>query len=330
MSSKQMKQLIGIIVGIVVVVAIVFVGIFVFGGSDSEGDAEAIKIAGGYETLKADIIDKLKARESQAATIADTFFDTIGVKKYESMNMGGKRGNVTVVCDGYEFDCYMVGGDFANAYIGNVLVYKNDKVVSSTVANALNYTYSQYHTMVEVFRKSTKMDASAAKSLYSKMTMMGINGLTEIKSGKLNGVKGFYGYEGTLKYFFTLSGNDFDKIYIVCDGFDPILVHSKSSPDSAKSLNQVKVLGGTRQGIANVMGYRCKQIMGVDEVLFPAALLTGDDSWLMVSDTKGTIYLEAQAEIKKGEDTEVKDFIIKINSQGNEIISLKVGRKVYK
>ena len=68
---------------------------------------------------------------------------------------------------------------------------------------------------------------------------------------------------------------------------------------------------GARQGIANVLSYRLKQDAGLD-VVFPAALLNGDDSWLMVRNDD-EVYIEVRAEVKVKEDKkEVKDIKIKL------------------
>ena len=104
MSSKQLKKLILIVVSLVIVIGGAFALLFFFDTDSGGEDDEAAKIAGGYETMKSDLVSTLKIRDSQAATIANIFFDDIGISKYETMNTGGSRGNLTVYCDGYQFD----------------------------------------------------------------------------------------------------------------------------------------------------------------------------------------------------------------------------------
>lgn len=328
MSKKQMKQLIFMIIGLVVVVGGVLAFLFVF---DTEslggGDNETAKINGGYETLKSDLISVMSVRDSQAATIADTFFDTIGITNYESMDSKSLRGNLTVNADGYSFDCLVMGGEFLHSYIGNVIIYKNPKSSATTIATAMEYSYKQYKTMVDSFIRGLKIEENDGKRLYQELTLMGLNGFLNIKSGKLNDLKGFYGYEGNLQYFMVLndSGTEIRKLYIVCDGFDPIEVYNNLG-NSEYSLSDVKVMGGARQGVANAMAYKVKNLTELD-VLFPNALLTGDDSWLMVK-KDGMTYCEVSAEVQTGNKTKVQNCYIKLD-EGSSIIYLKIGGKVY-
>ena len=205
MSAKQMKKLIiGIVAMLVVMVAVVC--LFLFVDFDSLGggvDIEQVKAEGNYEALKMDMADAFAMRDSQVAKVADGFFEDIGIKKYESSSrQEARRGNVAVYADGYKFDAFIVGGELANAYIGNVLVYKNPKVSSSTVANAPEFTYDQYNTFVGIFKKNLKIeDETKAKTLYTQLTMMDIASFNNIKKGKMNGISGFIGYEGSLPYF---------------------------------------------------------------------------------------------------------------------------------
>ena len=330
MSNKQMKQLIGIIVGIVVVVAIVFCGIFIFGGESTSDDIEVIKTEGGYENMKSDFQTVLKLRESVASSLANTFFEDIGIRKYESIEVGvvGKKTSTKIVCDGYNIYCSIRGGELAEAYIGNIMIFRDAVLAPNASTNVAEYTYVQYQTFVKSFTRALKLEESVGKALYEEMTELDILSMSNIKKGKLNGVKGYYGVESNMTYFFTLTAsNRFDKMYIVCDAFDPILFYNSADVKGSLGVKNIKVLHGKRQGIANVMGWKCKQKLGADEVILPAALFNGDDSWLMVNGQNGEIYLEASGEIKTGEDKETKDFKIKIN-ESNEILWLKVGKKV--
>ena len=328
MSSKQLKKLILIVVSLVIVIGGAFALLFFFDTDSGGEDDEAAKIAGGYEIMKSDLVSTLKIRDSQAATIANIFFDDIGISKYETMNMGGSRGNLTVYCDGYQFDAFVQAGEFANAYIGNALVYKNPKVSSVTVSTALEYTYKQYTTLVEAFGRALKIDEDVAKDLYSELTMMGINSFSNAKAGKLNGIKGFYGYEGNFKYFLTLNeDNSIHVIYVVCDGFEPIEVYNSATGEGQYKLSNVKITMGARQGVANILAFKVKQATEL-EVVFPAALLSGDDSWLMVK-KDDTIYIEVAGEVTEKDKTKVKDFVIKLTDPDRDLIYLKIDKKVY-
>lgn len=328
MSQRQLKKLIIIVVSSIVVVGLLFSFIFFFLNTDSgTTNIDAVKEKGGYETFKADLVDELKVRDSQAATIADTFFEDLGVIEYTSLIRGGLRGNATIVCDGYTIDALIKAGVFYNAYIGNVVVYKNPKESSYIIPNATEYSYKQYGSMVSLFTKKTGLDEQIGKDIYEKMTSLNIANLTNIKKGKLNDIVGFYGEEGTLKYFFTLKSDDFNKIYVVCDGFEPITVYDSSVSTSKSTVSDVKLLYGVRQGVANVMPFKVKNIMGTD-VIFPAALLNGDDSWLMVKND-GVIYIEVRGEVTEKEKTKTKDFVIKVTEEGRDVIYLKVDNKVY-
>ena len=331
MSSKQLKKILIAVVGLLAVVFGVIYLLFFFDTGVDTTDTEAIKAAGGYELLKTDCVDMLRTRDSQAATIGNLFFDEVGIIKYEGMDNTTRKdtkGNVVVYADGYELDCLIRSGEFANAYIGEILVFKNSKVTSSTISGAYEMSFNQYKTAVEIFKKATKLDEIDSKTVYAKMTKIGINSLANIKSGKLNGVKGFYGDEGVFKYFFTLAGSELDKVYVVCDGFEPILIYSKNAGVETLDLKNVKVLQGKRQGIAGVLAYKIKQATEL-EVVLPAAILNGDDAWLMVNDNKGTIYIEVKGEVKDGDSKKTEDFVIKIQDVTNELKYLKIGRKVY-
>lgn len=331
MSSKQMKKIIIAVVGLLAVVFGVIYMLFFFDTGVDTTDVEGIKAAGGYELLKTDCIDMLHTRDSQAATIGNLFFEQLGIIKYEGMDATTRKdtkGNVVVYADGYELDCLIRGGEFANAYIGEILVFKNSKVTSSTIAGAYEMPYSQYKTAVEIFKKATKLDDIDAKAVYSKLTKIGLNTISNVKSGKLNGVKGYYGDEGVFKYFFSLAGSELDKVYVVCDGFDPILIYTQSANVDTLELKNVKVLQGKRQGIANVLAFKIKQATEL-EVVLPAAILNGDDAWLMVNNNQGTIYIEVKGEIKDGDKKRTEDFVMKIQDNTNEIQYLKIGRKTY-
>lgn len=317
------------IIGLVVVVGGVLAFLFVF---DTEslggGDNETAKINGGYETLKSDLVSTLGIRDGQAASIGDTFFDTIGISKYESMTTPSLRGNLTVNADGFSFDCMIIGGDFSHAYIGNALIYKSPKSTAVTVANALEYSYKQYKTLVNAFIRALKIsDENAGKQLYQGMTLLGVRSFMNIKSGKLEDMKGYYGYDGNIQYFMTLndSNTEIKKIYLVCDGFDPFEVYNSLGTSEYK-LSDVNPLPGTRQGLAEGMAYKVKNLTEL-EVLFPNALLSGDDSWLMVQ-KDGEIYCEVSAEVKSGSKTKVQNCYIKLDA-GYNIIYLKIGSKVY-
>lgn len=328
MSQKQLKKLILIIVSSIVVVAGIFsFGFFFLNSDNSSTNIDTIKEKGGYENLKVDLVSELKVREGQAATVADIFFEDLGVLEYSGLTRGGLRGNTTLICDGYEVDALIKAGVFYNAYIGNVVVYKNPKESSHIIPNASEYSYKQYGTMVASFTKDTGLDEQAGKDIYKKMTSLNISNLTNIKKGKLNNIQGFYGEEGNLKYFFTLKSDDFGKISVVCDGFDPITVYDSSVSVSESSVSDVKLLYGTRQGVANIIPFKIKNLIG-SEVIFPAALLNGEDSWLMVKND-GVIYIEVRGEVKEKEKTKTKDFVIKLTDEGRDIIYLKIDRKVY-
>ena len=328
MSSKQLKKIIGIVVGLLAVVGVIIYALFFFDTSSvsTGGNTEQLKASGGYETMKSELVSTLHIKESAAARIADIFWDDIGIKKYESFSTEGRRGTATFTCDGYRFDAFIRAGELANCYIGNVVVYKNPKVASSTVANAPEVAFAQYDTIVRSFTRKLGIEEQDGKDLYEKMTMMDIKSFTEIKSGKLNGVKGYYGYEGALKYFITLSGSTLQKVYVVCDGFEPLEVYNSSGTAPYK-LSEVKVTSGTRTGIANSMAYKVKNASQL-VVTFPPAMNTGDDSWIMVK--KGNeYYCEISAEVTvSAEKVKTEDFVIKLN-ESKEITYLKVGRKEY-
>ena len=172
---KQLKKIIGIVVGLLAVVGIIIYALFFFDTSSvsTGGNTEQLKASGGYETMKAELVDTLHIKESQAAKIADIFWDDIGIKKYESFTTEGRRGTATFTCDGYRFDAFIRAGELANCYIGNVVVYKNPKVSSSTVANAPEVAFTQYDTIVRSFTRKLGIEEQEGKDLYEKMTMIG-------------------------------------------------------------------------------------------------------------------------------------------------------------
>ena len=336
MSAKQMKKLIiGVVVMLVIMVAVVC--LFLFVDFDSLGgtvDIEQVKAEGNYEAMKLDIADAFAMRDSQVASVADGFFEDIGIKKYESTSrQEARRGNVAVYADGYKFDAFVVAGDLANAYIGNVLVYKNPKVSSSTVANAPEYTYSQFDTFVGIFQKALKIeDAKKAKDLYTKLTMLDISSFSNAKKAKVNGQQGFIGYEGALPYFIVFDANqELKSIHIVCDGFDPIEVYNSSSVTGKETANNYKVLFGGRTTMPDSLTYRLGQMTGKTVTLAPA-LGNGDDSWLMVK-YNDEIYLESRCDIGEvggaTEDMKSENIVVRLDANTRDIKYLKIGKKVY-
>ena len=340
MSSKQMKKLIIIIVAFVLVVGGVFAALFfvdfdaLAGGGG--GDIEAIKAEGNYEKLKADLTSEFALRDSQIAGIADAFFDPakIGITSYERLSkQESRRGNVAVYADGYKFDAYIIAGELANSYIGNILIYKNSKVSSVTVANAPELTYKQYDNSVRSFKKGLNIkEESVAKDLYQQLTMMDVNSFTNIKKAKVDGVSGYMGYEGALPYFIVLDANqELKSIHIVCDGFDPIEVYNSSSVTGKETANNYKVLFGQRTTMPDSLTYKLGQVTGKTVTLAPA-LGNGDDSWLMVK-YNNEFYLESRCDI--GEvggataDMKSEDIIIRLDAKTREMKYLKIGKKVY-
>ena len=335
MSSKQMKKLIMIIVPLVLVVIGVFVALF-FVDFDSIGggkDIEVIKAEGNYEKLKSDIADAFKTRDSQTAAIADALFDEtkIGITSYERMSrQEARRGNVAIYADGYKIDAYIIAGDLANAYIGNVLIYKNTKVSSVTVANAPELTYKQYQNAIRGFQKGLDIDdIQVAKDLYSKLTMMDINSFTEIKKAKVDGVSGYIGYEGALPYFIVLDSSDtLKKLYIYCEAFDPIEIYNSASVTGEETSTTHKILYGSRVAIPTSLEYRVSKATG-QTVKLPAALQSGDDSWLMVK-KDGEMYFETRCEIGEAGEMKAEDVIMRVkDNDTRDIIYLKVGKTVY-
>ena len=335
MSSKQMKKLIIIIVAFVLVVGGVFAALFfvdfdaLAGGSQ---DIEVVKAEGNYEKLKVDIADAFKTRDSQTASIADAFFDPakVGITSYERMSrQDARRGNVAIYADGYKIDAYIVAGDLANAYIGNVLIYKNSKVSSVTVANAPELTFKQYQNAVRSFQKGLDIDdANTAKDLYATLTMMDINSFTNIKKAKVNGVSGFIGYESALPYFIVMDENDtMKKLYIHCDGFEPIEIYNAATAKGTETSRDYKILFGTRVTIPDSLEYRLSKTTN-KTVKLPAALQGGDDSWLMVK-KDGEFYLETRCEIGTAEKMESEDIVIRVTEEDRNILYLKIGRTVY-
>lgn len=329
MSSKQMKKLIAIIVAFVVIAAGV-VCMFLFVDFDSIGgtvDIETVKATGNYEQMKADFLTTLSCRDSMGAINADIFFEDIGIKNYEGMSKGGRRGTVTVKADGYSFDCSFTAQELGNAYIGNVLVFKSKNVNTSVVANAPEYTYTQYDTLVNSFRKALGITAEQGKRLYEQLTVMYVNSFTRIEKGKLNGVKGFYGYEGEFPYFITLNEDKtLNKLYVVCDGFDPIEVYNSVTSKDNINVNDYKLIFGPRTTIVDGLAYQCGKALNATVVL-PATLSSGDDSWLIVK-YNGELYMEVRGEVVKGEDRKTEKFILRVEDGSRTIKYLKVGRKV--
>lgn len=329
------KLIIGVVAMLVVMVAVVC--LFLFVDFDSLGgtvDIEQVKADGNYEALKLDIASAFPVRDSQVANIADGFFEDIGIKKYEAMSKENiRRGNIVIYADGYKFDAMIIGGELANAYIGNVLVYKNPKVSSVTIANAPEYTYEQFDTFVGIFKKGLKIeDENKAKDLYTKITMMDINSFTNIKKAKMNGIPGFIGYEGMLPYFITLDDNEELKtLHIYCDGFEPIEIYNADKADGTETTKENKLLFGQRTTIPDSLTYRLGQITGKNVTLGPT-LASGDDSWLIVK-YNGELYLESRCDIGEiggaTDDMKSEDIIVRLDYETRDIKYLKIAKKVY-
>lgn len=324
-----------IIVPLVVVVIGVFIALFFvdFDALSGSGkDIEVVKAEGNYEQLKADLVDNFALRDSQIAGIADDIFDTskIGITSYERMSKKeARRGNIAIYADGYKFDAYIIGGELANAYIGNVLIYKSTKVNSVTVANAPELTYKQYQNSIRSFQNGLDIEEdSVAKDLYSTLTMMEINSFTDIKKTKVDGVSGYMGYEGALPYFIVLdSSGNMKKLYICCDGFEPIEIYNSASLTGKETSSTYKVQFGKRVSIPESLEYKLGKTTGLT-VKLPAALQNGDDSWLMVK-KDGKIYLETRCEIGTADKMKAEDITMLIEEEGRALIDLKIGKKVY-
>lgn len=333
MTIKQLKKilLIGLII-LLVIGVVVYAFFFADWSSSTTVDYETAKSTGGYELLKADLVSTAKCKDSQAVTIADTFFEKIGIQKYQSIVVGGRLGGYTITADGYNFDCAIVAGTLRTAYIGNVAVFINTKEGGTALPTALEYTYTQYQTLVKAFSRGSGISEDNAKEVYQKLTIAGFNSFSDIKKGKLKALNlsGISVKEGNAEYFITLNsdGSDISKIYAVCAAFDPLEVYN-SNGNSAYSLKDVKVLSGARQGIANVMEYRFKSNLDMT-VKFPNALINGDDSWLMVRNGD-QIYLEVLAEVSDSKgNVKNREFSIMINASGNELIWVKMnGKQIY-
>ena len=332
MNKKKLKKLLyGGFIGLVVVFALVYVFLYVDFGT-GEQDVEVIKANGGYELLKSDLVAVTKCKDSQAASIADMLFEDVGIEKYEGIENGGTRGNYTILADGYRLDSFIQAGIYKYSYIGNAIVYVNKREaggMSTQMFNVVEYSYEQYKTLVEAFAKGCGIDVANAKNIYETLTLNGILAFNNVKKGNLKdlGLSGFFGYEGSMPYFMTLNAtqDSINKIYVVCDAFGPMEVYS-SSGKPQYSLNEVKVMAGTRQGIANVMSYRIKTALDMD-VTFPNALTSGDDSWLMVKNGD-IVYLEVRGEIRDSKgNSNTKDFCIKIISGDNELIFVSIDGK---
>ncbi len=330
MSSKQMKKLIAIIVAFVIIAAGA-VCLFLFVDFDSIGgevDIEAVKASGNYEKMKADFLTTLNCRDSMGAVNADIFFEDIGIKNYESMSKGGRRGTVTVNADGYAFDCSFTAQELGNAYIGNVIVFKSTNVNTSVVANAPEYTYSQYSTLVKSFTKGLGISEEQGKKLYEQLSVMYVDSFTRIEKGKVNGMKGYFGYEGEFPYFLVLKDDKtLDKLYVVCDGFDPIEVYNSVTSKGNESVQDYKLLMGGRTTLVDGLSYQCGKAINATVVL-PATLKSGDDSWLIVKHN-GELYIEVKGEVVNGEKRESKQFIMRLDAGSRTIKYLKVDKKVY-
>ena len=311
----------------VILIGGMFFMLFFFDGSSSNsGDIETIKANGGYEQVKLDFIESEYLRDSQAATIADILFEEVGITQYQGIEKPGRKGNMYILANDYKLDTMVRAGEILTIYIGDILVYQNTKATGVSVANNVTqYTFQQYDVLVETMAKGLGVDKIVAQNIYSELSINGIMSFTNIKSGKLNGVKGYYGYEGEMQYFMILENNALSKIYVVCDGFDPLEVYN-SNGTPTYSLENVKVLAGTRQGIASVLSFKVSQVYD-KEVVFPAALLTGDDSWLMVRNGDVT-YIEVRGEIVDGDKRKTEDIVLRLSGSSNDITYLKIGRKV--
>ncbi len=332
MSNKQLKKLLVILLGAFVVVALVFSALFFidFENIGKTKDIETIKAEGNYEGLKADLMDNFSLRDSQVAAIANALFEDIGITSYESMSkQDGRRGNIAIYCDGYKLDSYILAGDLANVYIGNVLIFKNPKVSSVTIANAPEFTYMQYKSLVNSFKRALNIsDDAKAKSLYEKLTMMDINSFTNVKKAKVNGMSGYMGYEGSLPYFLMLDSNyDLKYLAIYHEKLGTLEIYNSASPKKDPSSTAYKVLAGVRTGMPDVLEYKISKIIGMD-IILPAALTNGDDSWLMIRKDNG-FYLETRCEVGTADKMKAKDIIIEVLEENREIIYLQIGKDVY-
>ena len=89
-----------------------------------------------------------------------------------------------------------------------------------------------------------------------------------------------------------------------------------------------KILYGSRVAIPTSLEYRVTKAVG-QTVKLPAALQSGDDSWLMLKHD-GTLYFETRCEVGEPGALKAEDIVMQVQDNATrDIIYLKVAKKVY-
>lgn len=326
------KKIMGVVLTLVILVGGLYLFLWLAPIDWSVGiNAEEAKLTGNYEQMKSDLSGTLGIRATAASSVANLFFEQIGIEKYEGLENHGLKGNATIYADGVEFDCSIVGGELRAAYIGNVRVYSSTTASSSAVANIVDRTYSAYKVFVHSLARSFDVSDEVGADLYAALTMQGILSVTDVSSGKVDGVPGYFASEGMLRYFITLneSRTGISTIHVISSYFGNMEVYN-AFHEAPFKLSDVKVVGGVRIGISNVMAYKLTKFteLGADgkTVKVPVALDTGDDAWLMIR-RGDQIYLEIAGDVTDSEGKiKTYDFVAVIEGKDYNLIYAKMGR----
>ncbi len=330
--SKQMKKIIGIVVGLVVVmITVVCCALFLDLDFGDKTIAD-IKAEGNYTQMKADIVSNYALKESVALSIADAMFEKVGITEYNyaTKDKGSHNGYI-LYADDLPMEIVTKGTALDLVYVGKVLIYKADGTTTSVPTTTVTYAYAQYQTVVSLLEKNLKLEEGTGVAFFETMAGLGINNFTDISSGKLNGMSGYYVYDGSMPYFIEILNNELYSIYVVCDAYEPMLAYKMGSTESV-GVSTFKVLSGERTGFETSLPYKVKTITE-ETVIFPATLDDGDDSWLILRTPEGEYYVEVRGESVTYDSSGAvskrtsKDYIIKLH-ESKIITYLKVDKKV--
>lgn len=300
---------------------------------------EQEKQENGYYMRVAELTDLMKQKsDSPATAIIDKICEVIGSTKINSIERGGVRGNYTFYIDNYVLEALIRGTNLDELRIGNSLIYKriantNDK---SVIVTERIYTFIEYDVMVERLAKEMKVTKAVAARNFSLLNSLDILNFTDVKKLKSDepGITRYKGISMNIPLEITLTGETISHINIVHEAVGTIEVYNKDSEAKEKQTikSHIPVYGARKvlpEGLAYQVGKAMSDATGnTITIRFPIAIDSGDDSWLIIKNGN-ELYIEVKGEVIKSGGTESESFIMKRDTDINQLTYLKVGRKVY-
>lgn len=341
--NSNNKKLIKLLV-ITLIVGLVIVGLvigFLLMKESSDPTVIAKKIeqerlSNGYYTRVSELSKFLhQDNDSAASAILETISEITSINKINKLEQGGKRGNYSIYIDDYILDVLIRGGILEEIRIGNSLIYKksSNKSDKSVAIQEKLYTFTEYDTVVQKFSKGLKVSKAVGAKNFEILTSLDILSFTDIKKLKSDdaSVTRYKGLNMKMPLEITLTGETISKVEIVHDAIGRLEVYNKSNESKDKqTIKKFTPIYGERMFIPDSLSYQVGQLMGSDtSIRFPVTINTGDDSWLIIKNGP-EYYIEIKGDVTKSGSTKSMEFVIRKNTESQEIIYVKAGNKIIK